>query len=869
MRGVTAGRFVGAKVARVEDPRLLTGRGRYVDDIDFPGLLHAAFVRSPHPHAEILAVDADAARRVPGVAAVFTGADLAALVNPFLGVAPLPGLYAPVHYPLAVDRVRMVGDAVAIVVATSRYVAEDAVELVHVTYRALAPVATIDDALDPRKPSVWPGARGNVLLDTHDEYGEVDAAFAGADCVVSQRFVQHRHSNQPMETRGGVAEVDVAAGTITYHASTQSAHMLKWALGLLTGRQPTWRSLLDLTRQGPRLRALGSSAAAFARRAKAQGAARPAPPPPPLKKPSTTRPTAMLEPFLREPSRLAHLTRAAVGLLARDPATLPRVRAQDIGGAFGAKTLVNPEDVAVVAAATALGRSVKWIEDRNEHLLVGAQARDERVDLDAAFAADGTLLGVRAHLTMDHGAYPGFPAGAGMFPLIIRTMMPGPYRTPAFRFDATVVATNKATYTAYRGPWAVETWVRERMFDVAARELGIGRHEIRLRNLYTPAELPTKMITGPTLDVRMSARATFETAMGIADIDRWPAQQAAARAEGRLLGLGFSTFIEAAPGSPDFGAYVMGGAASALASEPARLVLEEDGTVAVLTQQMPHGQSHETTLAQVAADELGVPVEQVRVRFGDTAVTPFGLAGTGGSRSAAMAGGAVTMGARELRARILDVAAELLEAARDDLQVTEGAVHVAGVPSVAVSFADVAGRAVQAPDAARLPGEAMRTAGEWDGGEGGWAQATHVCWVEVDPGTGRVRIPRYVVVEDCGEIINPLVVDGQVAGGVAQGVGAVLYEKTVYDAAAQPQTGTFLDYLLPTASEVPDLEIHHLQTPSSIEVNYRGVGEGGMVAAPAAITNAIEDALAHLGVRIAEQHLPPARILELIGAIAP
>ena len=735
-----------------------------------------------------------------------------------------------------------------------------------VEYEELEPIATIDHALDPRRPPIWPGARGNVMFEATDEYGDLDHAFATADRVITERFVQHRHANQPMETRGCVAEINRASNSLTYHAGTQSPHVLKWSLGLLTERQSTWRSIADLVRQRARLQRLAKSAIAYGREAKAQAALKPAPAPPPLMKPKATSRTAMLEPFVREPSRLAHMTRSFVGLLAKDPTTLPRVTAQDIGGAFGAKTLVSPEDVAVVAAAITMGRSIKWIEDRNEHLVVGAQARDERMDVDAAFAGDGTLLGLRARLTMDQGAYAGFPIGAAMFTRIIKTMMPGPYRFPAFRFDATVIASNKATYVAYRGPWAVETWVRERLFDVAARELGIGRDEIRFRNMVTPEELPTKMITGPTLDVRMSARATLEQALAHADFGDWPQRQAAAREEGKILGLGFSTFIEAAPGPPDFGAYVMGGAGAVLNAEPARLVLEDDGTVSVLTQQMPHGQSHETTLAQVAADEIGVPIEQVRVRYGDTAITPFGMAGTGGSRSAAMAGGAVTFGSRALRERILDVAADLLEAAREDLDITEGAVHVVGVPSVSVSLAEVAAK-IPRTARARFPGEALRVVAEWDGGEGGWAQATHVCWVEVDLHTGRVQIPRYLVVEDCGELINPQVVDGQIAGGVVQGIGAVLYEKTVYDDNAQIQTGTFMDYLIPTAMEVPDIEIHHIQTPTSIEANYRGVGEGGMVAAPAAITNAIEDALAHLGVTITEQHLPPTRILELAGVI--
>jgi carbon-monoxide dehydrogenase large subunit len=323
--------------------------------------------------------------------------------------------------------------------------------------------------------------------------------------------------------------------------------------------------------------------------------------------------------------------------------------------------------------------------------------------------------------------------------------------------------------------------------------------------------------------------------------------------------MGFATFIEAAPGPPDFQESIMAGGGGLMAGEPARSELERDGTVSVFTQQMPHGQGHETTLAQVAADQLGVPIEQVRLRYGDTSITPFGLAGTGGSRSAPMAGGAVTYSSRALREQVIDVAADLLEAPREDLVIDDGDIHVAGVPSISVSYADVA---------AARPDETLRGDFAFDGGEGGWAQATHVCWVDVDLATGRVRIDRYVAVEDCGELINPNVVDGQVSGGVVQGIGAVLYEKSFYDEQANFQAGTFMDYLLPTAAEVPEIEIHHVETPSDLEVNYRGVGEGGMIVAPAALTNAIEDALAHLGVRITEQHLPPSRILELAGVIS-
>jgi carbon-monoxide dehydrogenase large subunit len=870
MQVAPAQRFVGHRVARVEDPRLLTGRGRYVDDVTVPGMLHAHFVRSPLAHARIRSIDVDDARRVPGVVAVYTGADMEALTHPFMGFLPLPDLYHPMFFALCTDKVRVVGDPVALIVAESRYVAEDAAQVVVVDYEELTPIATIGHALDPTRDPIWPGPHGNVLQRDRRDYGDVDAAFRDADRVVRETFVQHRYSNQPMETRGCIAEVDPVAGTVEYHSATQNSHLMKWSLAALTGRQPVWQSLVSIARQRERMVGLLQKARAMgaANKANAAGpdahehehAAIEEPIGEGLSAPASPG-KSMAMTFLREPARIGHIVRMLLGLLARDPATIPRVTAQDIGGAFGVKVLPTREDVAVLAAAVDLGRSVKWIEDRNEHLLVAGQAREETLDVEAALRDDGTLLGLRVHMTMDQGAYPAFPFSAAMYPLLIRTMIPGPYRLPALGFATTITASNKATYVAYRGPWAVETWVRERILDLAARDLGIGRDEIRLRNMIGPEELPRKMLTGPTLDVRMSARTTLERALAIAELDQWPATQAAARAEGRCIGVGFATFIEAAPGPPDFQDAVMaGGGGGLLAGEPARSVLEPDGIVSVYTQQMPHGQGHETTLAQVAADQLGVPIEGVRVRYGDTSMTPFGLSGTGGSRSAPMAGGAVTYSARSLREQVLDVAADLLEAPRDDLVIDDGAIHVAGVPSISVSYADVA---------AARPEEQLRSDFSFDGAEGGWAQATHVCWVEVDLETGRVHIDRYVAVEDCGELINPNVVDGQVSGGVVQGIGAVLYERSVYDDQANFQAGTFMDYLLPTAAEVPEIEIHHVETPSDIEIKYRGVGEGGMIVAPAALTNAIEDALAHLGVRITEQHLPPARILELAGVIAP
>ncbi|MGH9001229.1 MAG: xanthine dehydrogenase family protein molybdopterin-binding subunit [Acidimicrobiia bacterium] len=854
MREAVAGKLVGSRMKRVEDRRLLTGQGTYIDDVVVPDMLHAAFLRSPHPHAHIRSVDTSAALAAPGVVGVLTGADIFTLTNPLMGMLSLKGLYDPPQWALAVDRVRLVGDPVAIVVAESRALAEDACELIDVDYEPIEAVATMDQALDPARPAIWPKAKGNVLYQASETHGDVDGAFARADRVIRQRFAQHRHSHQPMETRGSVAEVDPATGNLTVHSAHQAAHVLKWTLAMAVGRQRPRDSLVGMVRQREHTKKILAGIRSFL---KAN---------PTLLRDMRPVFPVMAKGAIQDFARLRHLNRGIANLMGMDPARHPRIVLGDIGGAFGAKTTIPREEVAVCAAAVHLGRSIKWIEDRNENLVSGAQAREEAIDVEAAVTNDGTILGVRATLTMDAGAYPGVPYGGPLCARIVKIMFPGPYRIPALRFDTRMVASNKGTYTTYRGPWAVETWVRERLLDTIARELGLNRAEVHLRNIIGPDELPTTMVTGLTLDVRMSAKATLEQALRIADFDSWERHQRAARAEGRRLGLGFATYIEPAPGPAGYLDHVAPGFTAMAGIEPAHTVLEADGSVSVHTQQVPHGQGHETTLAQVAADELGVPASAVTVRYGDTKVAPFGVIGTGGSRSAAMAGGAVTLAARGLHDEVVRIAADLFEAAPDDIVIEDGAISVRGVPARTLGFGDVAAEAKRR-GAPAVGDEALRVTRHYDGGEGGWAQSTHVCWVEVDLDTGQVRIPRYVVVEDCGEIINPAIVEGQIRGGIAQGVGAVLYEKTVYDESGQPQAGTFMDYLIPTVMEIPEIEIHHVETPSDIPFNYRGVGEGGMIGAPAAITNAIEDALADLGVRITEQHLPPTRILELAGII--
>ncbi len=838
--------FVGQSVKRVEDGRLLRGRGRYVADAVPAGCLHAAFVRSPYPHARIVSIDTTAAKALAGVVTVGTGAELESLTNPFVPLGQQADLYVPLYYALSSEKVRHVGDPVAIVVATSRAVAEDAAELVEVDYETLPGVGTIDRALDATSAQVWDKANHNLLYDHTDRYGDVDDVFAAAEHVFTETFTCPRQSNQPMEPRGITVEID-DDGEVTVRAATQSSHALRWMLAATTERKAGWRSAKDFLTNADRRAAFLTQAKQVAAEkgdALADGDS-----------------TAMLTQLKTDPSTMLHLGRTLIGLTGKD--RYPTVVAEDIGGGFGSKGSVNREDVAVAAVALALGRSVTWIEDRVENLMDGGQAREEEMTLSIACDDDGTLRGLKVDLVMDQGAYPASPFGAGMFTQIMRVMQPGSYRFEAFEQRSRVVATNKGKYVAYRGPWANETWVRERMVNVVARRLGLDQVEIRRRNMWTHDELsvadPPTMVTGPQLDVTMSVRGTLDRAAELADLDGIEAARADAAARNTAFGIGFASYHEAAPGPPDYFDHVSPGT-TAMMGQPTRAELTPEGTIRLYTPQMPHGQSHETTYAQIAADQLGVGIDDIELVYGDTSRTPFELLGTGGSRGGPVGGGSIRKSGRSLRSAIVEHAATMLEANPADVTIIDGNVHVAGVPARGLTLAEVAADAPAPLEVAEDYSSA---------GDGGWSVATHVCWVEIDLDTGKVAIPRYLVVEDCGPIINPAIVDGQVRGGVAQGVGAVLYERLAYDDEANLSSTTYMDYLIPTAMEIPDIEIDHLETLSEGENDYRGVGEGGMIGAPAAITNAIEDALASRGVTITEQYLPPTRILELAGIIDP
>ena len=856
MSGTNSSGLVGQSVKRVEDDRLLRGHGKYVADVNPPGVLHAVFLRSPMAHATITSIDAAAAKSAPGVVAVFTGADMEALTHPFPPFSMLPDLYTPLYHCLSATHVRMVGDPVALVLAESRHLAEDALELIEVEYEPLDSIATIADALTPSKSQLWEKANGNLLYDHVDTFtardtDSVDAVFARADRVITERFSCQRQSNQPMETRGSVVEVDTDTGHLIIHNATQSSHMLRWIGAALTDKTAMRSALKGFVTNKQRRSAFTKAAKDFVR-TNAEG----------LKAQDNDGMKSQLK---ADKSFLKHANAIGLGLLGKHD--YPTVLAQDIGGGFGAKGSIAREDVAIIAAASNLGRSVKWIEDRVENLTDGGQAREEDLTLSIAVDNDGTFRGLKVDLVIDQGAYPGFPVGAAMTTRIMKVMFPGSYRWEAFEMRSRIVATNKGKYVAYRGPWANETWARERMIDVVAKTLGLSPAEVRLKNMLGDEDMPSAMITGPTLDETMSTRKTLERALDLLDIDQFETDRAAARENNHYLGLGIASYHEAAPGPPGYWDCINPGTETLL-NEEARTTIEADGSVVAYTSQMPHGQSHETTYGQVIADELGVGLSDVKLVFGDTRKTPFGLLGTGGSRGGPIGGGAIKYSAREVRQQVIDKAAELLEAAPADIEIIAGNIHVAGVPSRGKTFAEIAQVVVDerggSTDAAAFDAQ-QSYRGK---GDGGWSVATHACIVDVDLDTGKVTFPRYLVVEDCGPIINPAIVDGQVRGGVAQGVGAVLYEQATYDEDANLQSATYMDYLVPTAMEVPEVEVHHMETLSpGGENDFRGVGEGGMIGAPAAITNAIEDALSPFGARITTQYLPPTKILELAKVI--
>ncbi len=786
-------RWVGARIPRNEDPRLLCGRGCFVADVSPAGALHAAGLRSPHAHARILSIDAARARALPGVHLVLTAAELGPLNQPTPLLIPHPGLTHPrTQYPLAVDEVRYAGELIAFVVADDRYIAEDAVELIEVEYAPLPVVTDLDAALAEGSPRVHADVPGNRAARVVQRVGDPDAAFGRAAHVFRERLSIERSGGSPIEARGVVAEYDARSGMLRAWISTQAPLPIKNGLARMFGL----------------------------------------------------------------------------------PEFKVEVIAPDVGGGFGTKIMLfYPEEILVPCAAIRLGRPVKWIEDRLEHLLSASQERGQLHEVEVATDEAGRILGLRDRFLHDAGAYT--PYGI-IVPLITATQIPGPYRLRNYHVEFDVVYTNKVMVTPYRGAGRPHgAFVRERVVGRIARELGLEPAEVRRRNFIQPDEFPwdvglTFQDGGPTRYDSGNYPAGLERALELVGARDFRARQAAARAEGRHLGLGVACYVEGTGIGPYEGAHVR---------------VEPSGQVYVATGVTTQGQGHPTTFAQIAAEALGCGPADVTVVTGDTGRFNWG-AGTFASRALVTAGNAVGIAARKVREKALRLAAELLEASPHDLELVEGAVRVKGAPSRRLTLGalatvanpiryaygqeatEAALRLVKPRQGAVLredeePG--LEARGYYAPPQATFASGCHAAIVEVDVETGQVRFLKYVVQHDCGRLVNPTIVEGQIHGGVAQGIGGALYEKLVYDERGQLLSGSFMDFLIPTAMEVPEIEVVHLETPSPLNpLGVKGVGEAGAIPVPALVAEAVDDALAPFGVCVREMPLSPGRILELI-----
>ncbi|MEJ8652645.1 xanthine dehydrogenase family protein molybdopterin-binding subunit [Streptomyces sp. MS1.AVA.3] len=770
-------KLVGRSVARREDPRLLSGRGRFVDDIALPGMLHAQFVRSTVARGEIASVDLSAVRHVPGVVAAFTAEDLElGDITAQLG-RPLSE-YVPTAMPvLARDTVRYVGEPVAIVVARDAYAAEDGLEAAKVSYTTLPPVTSEEAALAPGAPLVHDEAARNTLVDVSLFATDgIDEIFASAPCVVHVESRTGRQNALPLETRGVVAHWDDREEQLVLQTCTQVPHQVRTVA-----------------------------------------------------------------------SRSLRLHERAV-----------RVVVPDMGGGFGQKCVVGREEIAAAAAALRLRRPVKWIEDRKDALSASFLAREQHYQVRAAFGTDGRILGLDADVVCDMGAYSCYPFTAGIEPLMASAEMPGVYKVPAYRVRGRAITTNKAPTAPYRGVSRPQyVMVVERLFERAARELGLDPVEIRRRNVIT--DFPYTGVNLITYDPG-SYLESLNLCERLVQDEGWYEKQAAAAAEGRHLGIGYACFSERTGyGSTAFAQRKMQVVPGFDISE---VRMDTSGAVTVTTGTMSHGQSHETTMAQIVADELGLDIGKVRLHQGDTDRITYGW-GTFASRSISVGGSAVRLAAAKLGGKLRAIAAAHWGIDADEVELTDGAARRRDDTSEVLTYEDIADiaylRAHLLPKDIEPGLAATATFDVFT--DGTFSNATHGVVVELHQGTGQVEILRYVCVEDCGVAINPQVVEGQCRGGIAQGIAGALFEQVTYDDLGEPSATSFMDYKVPTAHEIPEVLIHHLETPSAFtETGAKGAGEGGTIGAPAAVLNAVNDALRPTGVELDHTPVTPETV---------
>lgn len=765
--------WVGKKLKRKEDPRLIQGISHYTDDFKLAGMLCCAFTRSPHAHAEITSISTEAAKAHPGVVAVFTSVDTAGL-GPVPCAMQMPDLKVPRHPVLATGRVRYVGEPVAVVVAQDFYAARDAAELVEVDYQPLPVVTDMEKALKDGTHYVHDEFKTNKAFTHTLKNGDIDAAFKKADRVVKQRMVNQRLAPIAMEARAVLAEYLPGENRLTVWSSTQIPHLLKTQISVMVGL----------------------------------------------------------------------------------PETAVRVIAPEVGGGFGSKLNVYAEEGVVPWLAMKLGRPVKWAETRRENFLATIHGRDTLNDVELALKKDGTILGLRARILADMGAY--HQLLTPLIPQLTALMHAGCYKIPAIQIDVIGVFTNKMSTDAYRGAGRPEaTYNVERIMDVAAHELGMDATEFRRKNFPQPKEFPFTTVTGLTYD-SAKYQESLAKALKLAGYDALRRRQQVGWKSGKYYGVGVSTYVEICAIGPS-------AATPAGGWESGTVRIEPTAKVTLLTGASPHGQGEETTFAQLIADELGIDPDDVNVVHGDTLAVPYGI-GTFGSRATAVGGTAAYLATQKLKAKMSILAAHLLGVKPADITIGRGRLSAKG-GNKSISFGDLV---MAAYTAHKIPPgfePGLEATHFFEPPNFTFPFGCHICAVEVDAETGEVKIEKYVAVDDCGNVINPMIVDGQIHGGIAQGLGQALWEELIYNEDGQLVTGTLMDYALPKAHLLPDFTLDRTVTPSPVNpMGVKGVGEAGTIGSIPCIVNAVCDALSPLGVRHIEMPLKPERVWNAIQA---
>jgi aerobic carbon-monoxide dehydrogenase large subunit len=774
--------WVGQRMKRKEDPRMITGRASYTDDLVLPGMLYAALVRSPEAHATIVSIDKSAAEARHDVVAVFTGDDL---VGDFEGPLPMvwdpPGvdINVPEHWPISRGEVKHVGDPVAVVVGRNRYSVVDAAEDVVVEYESMPAVVDPEAALEDGSPLVWEQFGTNKTHQWAISGGDMEAALSESDVVVEQRMVNHRTAGTPIEPRAAIG--DHRADSYTLYSSTQIPHIARFAIGGMLGI----------------------------------------------------------------------------------PEDKLRVVSPDVGGGFGTKLQVYGEEALVVALARKLGRPVKWTESRSEHMTTSHHGRDQIIYVTLAAKRDGTLTGCRARIVADLGAY--HMLLTPFIPTLGFPVMGGCYKIPAIDIQIDGVFTNKYATDAVRGAGRPEAtyWI-ELAIDKLARELDMDPLEVRRKNFIGKEEFPFTTALEITYDSG-DYHGTLERLLSHFDLDEFRREQEEARSRGVYRGVGFSTYVEVCGLAPSRAVGPQGVGLQGAFWESAQVRVHPTGSATVYSGIAPHGQGLDTGLAQIVGDRLGIDPQSIDVIHGDTDNGPWGW-GTYGSRSLSVGGEAVARAAERVQQKAKRICAALLEAAPEDIELADGQYQVRGSPDKAKTMADIA-------LAAHIPPQEMPTDIElgleaiaaYDPENFVFPFGAHACVVEVDPETGKVSVVRYVAVDDCGPAINPMLIDGQIHGGVVHAIGQALYEQVVYDAEGQLVTGTFVDYALPTAAEVPTLETDRTETPSPVNsLGVKGIGEAGTIGSTPAVVSAVHDALRPLGVEWLDMPLTPMRVWQAI-----